>query len=129
MKIKELILYTNNLKAQVHFYSKILEFTRVKTCAECSSFKIGESILTFKYNEKSTPYHIAFNIPSNIDEGALNWLKQRVELLPFDGEELVDFRSWNAKAMYFYDADSNIIEFISRKDYIYSATNSFRQNH
>lgn len=116
MKIKELILFTNNLKAQVHFYSKILELTSINTTSANSSFKIGESRLTFKYRKKSTPYHFAFNIPSNKDDEALNWLKERAELLALDGNKLIDFKSWNAKAMYFYDTDNNIVEFISRKD-------------
>jgi len=46
----------------------------------------------------------------------LLWLKKRVKILLFNGKEMVNFQSWNAKALYFYDCDKNIVEFISRKN-------------
>ncbi len=125
MKIKELILFTNNLKLQIHFYSKILEFTDVESTSESHSFKIGESILTFKYRKNCTPYHFAFNIYSNKEYEALIWLKSRVELLPFNGEKMINFESWNAKALYFYDCDRNIVEFIARKNLKMDSTDLF----
>lgn len=115
MKIKELILFTNNLEKQLEFYSKVLEFELVKETSESFSLNVGDSLLTFKFRENFTPYHFAFNIPSNKENEALNWLKQRVDILPFEDNEIIEFGHWNAKALYFYDADKNIVEFISRK--------------
>ncbi len=116
MKIKELTLFTQNLKAQINFYSKVLEFELIN-CDELScSFKTGNSILKFVVQENSKPYHFAFNIPSNKENEALAWLKKKVQLLPFEENELVNFESWNAKALYFYDPDKNIVEFIARKN-------------
>jgi catechol 2,3-dioxygenase-like lactoylglutathione lyase family enzyme len=114
--IKELTLYTQNLVEQIDFYSNVLEFELVyKSKTECS-FKLGNSMLTFKIHENTGPYHFAFNIYSNMMQEALNWLKERVELLSFNNKEIVNFESWNAKALYFYDSDKNIVEFIARKN-------------
>ena len=116
MKVKELILFTQNLEAQIDFYSKVLEFEIIHRNESSCSFKAGGSVLTFKVEEGSKRYHFAFNIPSNKESEALIWLKERVQLLPFEDNELIDFESWNAKAMYFYDPDMNIVEFIARKN-------------
>lgn len=116
MKIEELILFTNKLDAQIDFYTTILELPIEISTPEYTSFNIGNSILTFKYKKDATPYHFALNIPSNKEKEALYWLKERVDILSFDDKEIIDFSSWNAKAIYFYDLDNNIIEFISRKN-------------
>lgn len=116
MKIKELILYTSNLEVQFDFYSNILEFKVLTKTSEKCSFKVGKSVLAFIYKEKAVPYHFAFNIPSNKETESLSWLKERVGILPFEGNGIVNFKSWNAKAVYFYDKDFNIVEFIARKN-------------
>ena len=46
----------------------------------------------------------------------MNWLKQRVEILRDGNYEIQNFDSWNARAIYFYDEDKNIVEFIARKN-------------
>jgi catechol 2,3-dioxygenase-like lactoylglutathione lyase family enzyme len=116
MKIKELVLYTQHLASQIEFYAKTLEFELVHQDKMGCSFKLGNSILSFKLGENIQPYHFAFNIYSNKEHEALNWLKERVELLPFNGKRMVNFQSWNAKALYFYDHDKNIVEYIARKN-------------
>ncbi|WP_111708037.1 VOC family protein [Lutibacter citreus] len=116
MKIKEFIIFTNNLDNQIDFYATILELPILISTPEFTSFKIGESILTFKFKRNATPYHFAFNIPSDKEKEALYWLKERVDILSFDTNEIIDFSSWNAKAIYFYDLDNNIVEFIARKN-------------
>ena len=91
MEIKELILLTPNLESQIEFYSKVLELEIVfRNAIECS-FSTGESILTFRSNKNSTPYHFAFNIPSNKEKEALIWLKQRVTVLSSDGQEILGY--------------------------------------
>jgi len=125
MKIEELILFTNNLELQVDFYATVLEFQIINSTPESCSFKIGQSTLVFKYKREAIPYHFAFNIPSNKEDEALKWLKERVEILPFDENEIIDFSSWNAKSIYFYDADKNIVEFIARKNLNINFTDKF----
>jgi len=116
MKINELIIFTNNLDQQIDFYSTILELPVVNSTPESTSLKIGDSILTLQYRRNAVPYHFAFNIPSNLENKALYWLKERVDILSFDEKEIIDFSNWNAKAIYFYDLDKNIVEFIARKN-------------
>ena len=116
MVIKELILYTQNLAAQIEFYSNVLELELLHASKTGSSFKVGNSILSFKIRENADPYHFAFNIYSNMEQEAFSWLKERVKILSFNNKEIINFESWNAKALYFYDSDMNIVEFIARKN-------------
>lgn len=116
MKIEELILYTSNLKEQLDFYTNVLEFNILHKTSDQFSLQIGSSVLTFKVKKNASNYHFAFNIPADKEIEALGWLNERVDILPYLGDEIADFESWNAKAIYFYDKDSNIVEFISRKN-------------
>lgn len=117
MEIKELILFTDNISKQKEFYSKILEAEENKSFSdEKISFKIGNSVLSFIKKKQSTPYHFAINIYSNQEQEALSWLKERVPILLDGKNEIINFESWNAKAIYFYDEDKNIVEFIARKN-------------
>jgi catechol 2,3-dioxygenase-like lactoylglutathione lyase family enzyme len=115
MKIEELILDTGNLTEQISFYQDTLNFKLIKRTESYASFQIGESILTFISKDKALPYHFAFNIPSNNEKEALQWLKNRVEIIPYKNDEIIDFVNWEAKAIYFYDRDHNIVEFIARR--------------
>jgi len=116
MKINELKIFTSNLSKQVEFYSSILGLKKSVNSENIVSFKIGNSILTLEYRKEFTPYHLAINIPSNKENEALFWLKERVDILLNGEKEIQDFDFWNAKAIYFYDPDKNIIEFIARKN-------------
>lgn len=98
------------------FYVDVLELKLLSRTQLTGSIKIGSSILTIHFKEDATPYHFAFNIPSDQEDGALIWLKKRVNILTFEENEIADFKSWNAKSIYFYDRDNNIVEFISRKN-------------
>lgn len=126
MKINRLILYTAQLEEQTAFYKDVLGFKLMEKTADHSSFKIGSSILSFYFRESSTPYHFAFNIPSNQINEALAWLKQRVEILTDEMQEIQDFKTWNAQAIYFYDKDNNIVEFIARKNLAIESNTPFR---
>ena len=117
MEIKELILFTNNIYKLKNFYSKIMELEEIKSFSHDEiSFKIGNSVLKFIKKDQITPYHFAINICSNQEQEALLWLKERVSILKDGENEIINFESWNAKAIYFYDEDKNIIEFIARKN-------------
>ncbi|MCB0397957.1 MAG: VOC family protein [Flavobacteriales bacterium] len=125
MRIKELKLYTRHPGTQRWFYSNVLELEVLRRTGREVSFAIGESILTLVTSESAHPYHFAINIPSSKEEKALEWLKERVEILDDEGREIQPFDSWNARAMYFYDADKNIVEFISRRNLKYPAGRTF----
>ncbi len=116
MKIRELKIYTQNLTNQINFYSKTIGFELIEVSENEAVFSIGNSRLKLVKSEKSFPYHFAINIPSNKINQALRWLKDRVNILKDDNNEIQDFYFWNAKAIYFYDFDKNIIELIARKN-------------
>ena len=116
MSIKELILFTKNLRAQIDFYSNVLGFQLIQQSESSAHLKMGESVLIWQQHDQATPYHFALNIPSNQEQEALRWLQDRVNLIQHNGRDIVDFKSWNAKAIYFYDADNSIVEFIARKN-------------
>ena len=116
MKIQQLILYTSNLAAQTHFYSKVLGLKILEQSEQKVVFEIGNSVLIFEKRSETKPYHFAINIPANKTAAALSWLKKRVSILKDGDSEIQNFDFWNAEAVYFYDADKNIVEFIARKN-------------
>lgn len=116
MKIKELKLYSSQIKAQTKFYSGVLGLKVIDGSLDKVSFQVGNSILHLQYKEEATPYHFAINIPANKEYEALHWLKSRLRVLRDDQDEIIDFKAWNAKAIYFYDQDKNIVELIARKN-------------
>ncbi|WP_298519184.1 VOC family protein [uncultured Kordia sp.] len=116
MQISELTLFTTNLEAQQHFYTQVLELPLVAADTENFTVKIGVSSLTFVKSERANPAHFAINISSYKIQQALQWIQKRVAVLLCEGEAIADFSNWNAEALYFYDKDGNIVEFIARKD-------------
>lgn len=126
MLIKNITLYTNQLQAQKKFYTNVLGFKLIDETEHCFTVKTGKSLLKFKYANKTTPYHFAFNITSYQEKEALQWLKRRVTLIPDEHKTLLHhFDDWNATAMYFYDPDSNIVEFIARRNLDEKNSNDF----
>ncbi|CAL2105592.1 Glyoxalase [Tenacibaculum sp. 190524A02b] len=116
MKIKKLKIHTQNFTAQIDFYTNVLNIpiaykTETEVC-----FKIGNTDFILEKHYQSYPYHFAITIPANKEKEALTWLKERVSILTFEQQEIQDFKNWKAKAMYFYDKDKNIVEFIARKN-------------
>lgn len=115
MRIHHLHLKTNRLQEQKHFYQSVLGLEIEKEAATSFTVVIGESRITFEQSEIAAYYHFAINIPSNQIQEAKAWLEQGTELLDMDGTIVFDFSSWEAEAMYFYDAAGNILELIGRR--------------
>lgn len=115
MIIRELHLYCQNLIAQKRFYTQTLGFELINETATDFKLKIGDSMLQLEEQTSFTPYHFAFGIPFAQYRKAHDWLGKKLDLLGFEGDEIIDFPAWDAKALYFYDADQNICEFIARK--------------
>tara|TARA_B100001287_G_scaffold240892_1_gene215538 strand:+ start:6980 stop:7660 length:681 start_codon:yes stop_codon:yes gene_type:complete len=116
MKIKELTILTYNLTNQIDFYQNVIGLKLLKNEKKEAKFRIGKSIFKLVECNSFQPYHFAINIPCNKENEALNWLKERVNILKDRENEIQDFSYWNAKAIYFYDTDKNIVEFIARKN-------------
>lgn len=117
MKIKRLEIGSKNIVEQQKFYKDVLGLEIHKLSISGFELHIGYSVLFFQETKNFTPYHIAFHIPDRDEEKALKWLKSKLSILKFEDDEIVDFKGWDAKSIYFYDADYNIMEFISRRNY------------
>jgi len=128
MKIKELKIYTTKLEEQTQFYADILGVKIIERSKNSVFFAIGSSKLIIEQRKTATPYHFAINIPSNKEKEGLQWLKNKVGILKDGQEEMIDFVNWNAKAMYFYDADQNIVELIARKNLSNHSNKKFNQD-
>lgn len=128
-RLQELVLYNNDLSAQLHFYTEVLGLPLAGP-AEPAQFTVqtGRSQLTFvqaKEGENGR-YHFAFNIPPNQFNEAKQWLSGRAPLIKDEqGRDEFDFRSWNARAFYFFDPAGNVVEFIARYDLPDQATTPF----
>lgn len=127
MEIKEIEIQSDDLKGTENFYSKVLGFKLFKNKRNLISFLCGDSLLTFVNSYQNKPkYHFAFNIPNNKIEEAKLWLASKVELILNEKDELIsNFESWNAKSVYFYDNNDNIVEFIVRYDLINETEKKF----
>lgn len=125
MNFEKIKIYSANLAAQKVFYTTTLGFELLEEKTNSFIVKIGKTALQFLERQGATNYHYAFNIPSNKGAEALAWLKERVEILDWRGAALVDFSDWNAEAVYFYDKDDNIVEFIARKNLNIKVTAKF----
>ncbi len=116
MKIQRLILNCKDLEQQQAFYNTSLGLVLLEKSANHFVVKVGTSLLEFHLGALPSKYHFAFNIPSNQIKEALIWLQQKTSILSFEGKKIQDFYNWNAEAIYFYDADGNILELIARKN-------------
>lgn len=117
MRIQKLQIYSGNLKEQLCFYRDTLNLKVTDNSDDYFEVETGYSTLRFQQKENATAYHIAFHVPDNQHNEALEWVKERVPVLRGNGQEIIDFLDWSAKSLYFYDRDQNIIEFISRESF------------
>lgn len=118
MQIRKLQLLSDDLEQTHHFYFSLLQLEVDSKDETQVSFKAGNSVLSFYKSHQQQPvYHFAFNIPHNQFNEALGWVGSKIKLvtIPASGH-VADFKSWNAKAFYFYDNNYNIVEMIARYD-------------
>lgn len=127
MKINFLKIYTTNLEQQLEFYRNVLLLPVERISEDLIEVGVGYSTLQIQEKSAATPYHIAFHIFARQEEQALEWLKARVAILKNGEEEIVDFSNWKAKSIYFYDADKNVLEFISRRHLFPQKTQEFSE--
>ena len=133
MKIAEVVLHTQNIHSIKTFYGNLLGLA-VLTDQHSSnlSFQAGASILSFSESSstENSFYHVAFTIPTNMVEAAKVWLNQRgIPLFSKDGQDEFHIEPWNATALYFYDPDDNLIEFIAHHTLDNATTEAFGPSH
>ncbi|MFC0771931.1 VOC family protein [Terrimonas alba] len=127
MNIFEVQLQTANLEETKQFYHSRLGMDLMSSNNNELKISAGLSTLIFTKANKNHPfYHFAFNIPPHKFEEAFEWARTTVSLLPVtSGNPVADFRSWNAKAFYFFDNNNNIVEFIARFDLSHRSDKTF----
>jgi catechol-2,3-dioxygenase len=115
MNLRHIKLQTNDLSSVQDFYSHILELPIIYESKTEIIFKIGATNLAFEFSDILNPiYHYAINIPQNQFKLACKWLRERVETIRYEGSDIINFKNWNAHAIYFYDSVGNIVELIAR---------------
>ena len=118
MKLEYIQLQTKNIKETELFYKDILELKILEKRSDSVGIQAGSSVLKFIENpEFDSIYHFAFNIPENKLEEAIKWCAEKVDLIHIQDKRIIaNFETWNSNAVYFYDNNGNLLEFIARHD-------------
>lgn len=117
MLFQSVTFQTKNLDAQLRFYAEILGLPVIEKNDQSFTVAAGNSLLRFDQNPEKPEglYHFAFNVRPQSIWTSFDFLVERnIQPLELNGETIFDFVDWNAKAVYFRDADNNILEFIGR---------------
>ncbi|KOP39710.1 MULTISPECIES: VOC family protein [unclassified Flavobacterium] len=126
MKLEHIQIQTSNIKETAAFYQDILGLSIIENDSEYITIKTGNSILKFIENPQfKSIYHFAFNIPTNKLDDAIQWCKGKVNLITIEDQNVTHFENWNAHAVYFYDNNGNLLEFIARHDLNNAQTEEF----
>jgi catechol 2,3-dioxygenase-like lactoylglutathione lyase family enzyme len=99
------------------FYGQRLGLELVRVDERHIEVRVGESVLVFRAFPGSPFYHVALLVPGDRFDAALDWARERVELLsdPETGEAVFDFVAWEASACYFHDPSGSIVELIAHR--------------
>jgi len=118
VKISQIQIKTNDIKRTRTFYQSVLDLFIFKNDQNSLIIRVGDSVLKFVEDSQfNSIYHIAFNIPKNQLEEAIKWCKNKVDLISIEDKNVIThFENWNAHAVYFYDNNGNLLEFIARHD-------------
>jgi len=113
MEIRILKLYSTNIDAQEDFYGQVLGFRCDRLTDSILEIHTTGTKLIFEQSVKKFFYHFAFLIPTGSLNGAIEYLENKpVRLLQLNEQTVVQFTT--GSAIYFYDMDGNIVEFIER---------------
>lgn len=118
MKLEHIQIQTNDIQKTIAFYQHVLELPIIEKNKNSVSIQAGNSILKFVESPQfKSIYHFAFNIPENKLNEAIEWCKNKVDLIFIEDQNVItNFENWNANAVYFYDNNGNLLEFIARHD-------------
>ncbi|CAN5327148.1 hypothetical protein BH09BAC5_BH09BAC5_29520 [soil metagenome] len=117
MQITELTLTAGNPEELRKFYAEELGFTEhhAISATDGFSFQAGHTRVNFVPGDKHARYHFAFNIRPDQLPAAIDWMEyHKMDLLEDKTGKIIDFNSWKAKSIYFFDAEGNIVELIAR---------------
>jgi len=112
MRIRQLTIATGDLEGQAAFYGERLGLP-VPQDDEGIEVRLRDSTIRF---ERAAPgldarYHFAINVPADSIHAALAWLRERLEVLTFDGDPVRT--DVGTGSVYFLDAAGNVAELIA----------------
>jgi len=84
-------------------------FQSTDSTGDGASVRLGETSLQFTAADTAPPAHLALRLLLD-GAAAVDWLTGRATLLPVDGEPSRRFAFLDATAVYFQDADDNVLE-------------------
>ncbi|OCB73375.1 glyoxalase/bleomycin resistance/dioxygenase family protein [Flavobacterium piscis] len=127
MKLEHIQIQSSDIQQTATFYKDILDLPIIEKTKNSVSIQAGNSVLEFLENpEFKSIYHFAFNIPENKLDEAIDWCKSKVDLIFIEDQKVItNFENWNANAVYFYDNNGNLLEFIARHDLDNAQTEAF----
>ncbi|MFL5754383.1 MAG: hypothetical protein ACJ76F_13310 [Bacteroidia bacterium] len=125
MKILQTEMLSNDLAGTRKFYHDSLGLKIKNESENVLSFEVGSSTLAFKKTGAAAVYHFAFTVPRNKTEEALKWISAKTQPIPVNEKSIAEFDNWNARSIYFYDNNRNILEFIARMDLDNSSDTDF----
>jgi catechol 2,3-dioxygenase-like lactoylglutathione lyase family enzyme len=112
VRIRQLTLATGDLEGQAAFYEERLGLPvgRVQGGIEV---RLRKTTIRFRRADTGVDarYHFAINVPSDSIGAAVAWLKQRHEVLSFDGDPVRT--DVGAGCVYFLDTAGNVLELIA----------------
>lgn len=117
MQILETDFLTRNLEETEKFYTGTLGLRLIEKQDDSLLLSCGRSVIRFiKTTEQIQPvYHFAMAIPYDQFKDAVTWASIHLNLMNVENENVIaEFVNWNARSIYFYDNNKNILEFISR---------------
>lgn len=102
------------MEEQRHFYGARLA---LPITDEPGGFSVSVGDSRLRFREGQAPiYHLAFNVAPDGLESAASWISSVTPLLvDADGQSRQTFESWQARSIYFKDADDNVMECIARQ--------------
>ena len=131
MRIISLVLQTKDPEGLAFFYSHILNMSVEKSEGQFTILLENGSIQFQQDKTVDAFYHFAITIPCNKIVEALEWLKDKTELLWIEDYNsfIADFVHWNARSLYFMDSAGNIVELIARMDLANGTEEPFSARH
>jgi catechol 2,3-dioxygenase-like lactoylglutathione lyase family enzyme len=112
MRIRQLTIATGDLEVSAAFYGERLGLP-VGRDGDGIEVRLRETSIRFREAEPGLDarYHFAINVPSGSIHAAVGWLRERVEVLDFDGDPVRT--DVGAGSVYFLDAAGNVLELIA----------------
>jgi hypothetical protein len=112
MRIRRLTLAAGDLEGQAAFWGGRLGLP-VRGDDDAIEVRLRDSTIRF---ERAAPaldarYHFAINVPSESIQAAAAWLRERHEVLAFDGDTVRS--DVGGGCVYFLDAAGNVVELIA----------------